>query len=231
MSGNDLEREVIRMGDVGVAIDMVDNNLAEGKLEQAERAVVILREIFAARNDGLRNCVIFTTPERQELRVVFDPDGTPFFCGPDLAAIAGYEQPRKAVTGGNQGVNRIESVLRKVPWDNGMRRGRCDFTCFSAENAVKLLCRRPAPYAAIRWLEDEVIPKTQEMGEEVARTYPAWNKKPAQQEPTELPQSLKPEPEAFKREPMQAGGGALIERLDNIILECVLLKKELSKAK
>ena len=56
MSGNDLEREVIRMGDVGVAIDMVDNNLAEGKLEQAERAVVILREIFAARNDGLRNC-------------------------------------------------------------------------------------------------------------------------------------------------------------------------------
>ena len=46
------------------------------------------------------NCVIFTTPERQELRVVFDPDGTPFFCGPDLAAIAGYEQPRKAVTGG-----------------------------------------------------------------------------------------------------------------------------------
>ena len=151
------------------------------------------------------NCVIFTTPERQELRVVFDPDGTPFFCGPDLAAIAGYEQPRKAVTGGNKGVNRIDSVLRKVPWDNGMRKGRCEFTCFSAENAVKLLCRRPAPYAAIRWLEDEVIPKTQEMGEEVARTYPAWNKKPAQQEPTELPQSLKPEPEAFKREPMQAG--------------------------
>ena len=51
MSGNDLEREVIRMGDVGVAIDMVDNNLAEGKLEQAERAVVILREIFAARTE------------------------------------------------------------------------------------------------------------------------------------------------------------------------------------
>ena len=52
MSGNDLEREVIRMGDVGVAIDMVDSNLADGKLEQAERAVVILREIFDARNKG-----------------------------------------------------------------------------------------------------------------------------------------------------------------------------------
>lgn len=56
MSAMDLEREVIRMGDVGVAIDMVDRNLADGKLEQAERAVVILREIFATRNDGLRNC-------------------------------------------------------------------------------------------------------------------------------------------------------------------------------
>lgn len=55
MSAMDLEREVIRMGDVGVAIDMVDGNLADGKLEQAERAVVILREIFKARNDGLRN--------------------------------------------------------------------------------------------------------------------------------------------------------------------------------
>lgn len=55
MSAMDLEREVIRMGDVGVAIDMVDSNLADCKLEQAERAVVILREIFKARNDGLRN--------------------------------------------------------------------------------------------------------------------------------------------------------------------------------
>ena len=51
MSAMDLEREVIRMGDVGVAIDMVDS-----KLEQAERAVVILREIFNARNKGLRSC-------------------------------------------------------------------------------------------------------------------------------------------------------------------------------
>lgn len=177
------------------------------------------------------NCVIFTTPERQELRVVFDPDGTPFFCGPGLAAIAGYEQPRKAVTGGNKGVNRIDSVLRKVPWDNGMRKGRCEFTCFSAENAVKLLCRRPAPYAAIRWLEDEVIPKTQEMGEEVARAYPGWNKPPQQKEKQEQDVTIvEVHPKRFL-EQVPADGGSLIERLDNIILECVLLKKEISKAK
>ncbi len=38
MSAMDLEREVIRMSDVGVAIDMVDSNLADGKLEQAGKS-------------------------------------------------------------------------------------------------------------------------------------------------------------------------------------------------
>ena len=37
------------------------------------------------------NCAIFTTADRQELRVVFDPDGVAFFCGSDLAVIAGYD--------------------------------------------------------------------------------------------------------------------------------------------
>lgn len=51
----DIEREVIRMGDVGVAIDMVDANLSEGKAEQAERAVIILKEIFDSRYISLRS--------------------------------------------------------------------------------------------------------------------------------------------------------------------------------
>lgn len=54
MKNSDIETEVIRMGDVGVAIDMVDTSLAEGQTEQAERAVIILKEIFAARYAGLR---------------------------------------------------------------------------------------------------------------------------------------------------------------------------------
>ena len=49
-----IETEVIRMGDVGVIIDMVDANLAEGQMEQAERAVIILKEIFAARYADLQ---------------------------------------------------------------------------------------------------------------------------------------------------------------------------------
>ena len=49
-----IETEVIRMGDVGVIIDTVDANLAEGQTEQAERAVIILKEIFAARYADLQ---------------------------------------------------------------------------------------------------------------------------------------------------------------------------------
>lgn len=49
-----IETEVIRMGDVGVIIDTVDANLAVGQTEQAERAVIILKEIFTARYGALR---------------------------------------------------------------------------------------------------------------------------------------------------------------------------------
>ena len=42
------------MGDVGVIIDTVDANLAEGQTEQAERAVIILKEIFTARYADLQ---------------------------------------------------------------------------------------------------------------------------------------------------------------------------------
>ena len=103
-----------------------------------------------------------------------------------------------------------------------MKRGRCEHTCFSAENAVKFLCRRPAPYAAIRWFEDEVIPKVKEMGEEVARGYMKWPDKPKKQEeapPVQQPRDF-PEVKASAR-------SSALDRLDAIILECALLKREL----
>jgi hypothetical protein len=54
MNKIDIEQEVIRMGDIGVAIDMVDAKLSEGKAEQAERAVIILKELFDSRYISLR---------------------------------------------------------------------------------------------------------------------------------------------------------------------------------
>ena len=51
MSTVEMETAIIRMGDIGVAIDMVDTALVE-----AERAVIILREAFDSRNRELQNC-------------------------------------------------------------------------------------------------------------------------------------------------------------------------------
>ena len=169
------------------------------------------------------NCVVFATKDRQEVRAVFHPDGTPFFCGSDLAVLAGYNSPRKAVTGGNQGVNRIDTVLRKVPWDNGMKKGRCSFTCFSAENAVKFLCRRPAPYEAIRWFEDVVLPQAEAEGEKIAREYIKWPRKTAEKAVEQQ--------EGKSRDRKMEVPVAVLDRLDAIILECALLKKELCQTR
>jgi len=49
-----IETEVIRMGDVGTVIDMVDACIAGGDADQVERAALILREIFTIRYQQLR---------------------------------------------------------------------------------------------------------------------------------------------------------------------------------
>lgn len=54
MKTSDVESEVIRMGDVGVAIEMVDTTLSDGETAKAERAVIILREVFENRYGSLR---------------------------------------------------------------------------------------------------------------------------------------------------------------------------------
>lgn len=57
MNQTDLEGEVIRMGDVGVAINMVDACVSTMDPDQTERAVIILKEIFSRRYERLRCCV------------------------------------------------------------------------------------------------------------------------------------------------------------------------------
>ena len=42
-------------------------------------------------------CRTFTDKRKREVRVTFDPDGTAFYCGYDLAAMSGYSAPSKVV--------------------------------------------------------------------------------------------------------------------------------------
>ena len=55
MNRASIETEVVRMGDVGTAIDMMDACIADMDGDKVERAVIILKEIFSSRYEGLRS--------------------------------------------------------------------------------------------------------------------------------------------------------------------------------
>ena len=57
MNRASIETEVVRMGDVGTAIDMMDACIADMDGDKVERAVLILKEIFSSRYEGLRSCL------------------------------------------------------------------------------------------------------------------------------------------------------------------------------
>ena len=57
MNRASIETEVVRMGDVGTAIDMMDACIADMDGDKVERAVLILKEIFANRYAQLRCCL------------------------------------------------------------------------------------------------------------------------------------------------------------------------------
>lgn len=49
----DYENAVVKMGDVSTVIDMIEQYLTDGNIQQADRAAVILREIFESRYNAL----------------------------------------------------------------------------------------------------------------------------------------------------------------------------------
>ena len=53
-NAKEFETDVIRMGDVGAVIDLVDHSFSEGKAEQTARANIIRQEVFWARYKSLR---------------------------------------------------------------------------------------------------------------------------------------------------------------------------------
>jgi hydrogenase maturation factor len=53
----DLETDIIRMGDVRLVIDVVDNAIEEGDDDKAQRAIEILEEIFSSRYDELKKYI------------------------------------------------------------------------------------------------------------------------------------------------------------------------------
>lgn len=154
------------------------------------------------------NCKTFSSKQDWKIRVVFDERGEPFFCARDVATSMGYEEPGKAV-----GRSKLEKVPMLLPWQSGHRKGCSENYCFSADTMltfIKSASIRLKP-GFIQWIKDEVIPGARAEG------IPA---KPA----------TRPDPEAA-RQPAATPPpptGIVVQRIDEIILELMLLKKALA---
>lgn len=157
----------------------------------------------------------FEDKSKRMVRVVFEPDGTPLFCGRDLATIAGYKSPKGALDEGRIGV---KSVKRKIWWSNSEKRGCAYMHCFTAENARRFLSKKPVQNEAMKWFLNTVIPEAEAIG----KTKMDGNGTPkAPPEGVEVVESRGEEPHG------QQPPASITERLDAIILECALLKREL----
>ena len=177
----------------------------------------------------------FTDNRKREVRVTFDPDGTAFYCGYDLAAMSGYAAPTKVVQCADTGLYAAQSVFRKIECIDKKKRGVRRFRCFDEETALKFLERKPAPQEVKDWFTSEVIPQVRQISLEIAAelgreaTPPA---DPPQQDGREAAARLK-EIGIRTFRPASAGvsdiNADILTRLDAIILEAVLLKQEIQK--
>ena len=167
----------------------------------------------------------FTDKRKREVRVTFDPDGTAFYCGYDLAAMSGYSAPSKVVQCAGTGLYAAESVYRNMEYIDSKKRGVRRFRCFDEQNALKFLERKPAP---------QVIPQVRQISLEIAAQLGREAGPPdeeAQQDHREM--SARMEEIGIKTfrpaELVSSASPDVLARLDAIILEAVLLKQEIQK--
>lgn len=100
--------------------------------------------------------------------MTFDPDGTAFYCGYDLAAMSGYSAPSKVVQCAGTGLYAAHSVYRNMEYIDSKKRGVRRFRCFDEQNALKFLERKPAPQEVRDWFSSEVIPQVRQISLEIA---------------------------------------------------------------
>ncbi len=181
----------------------------------------------------LANSVTIADNNRREVRVTFDPDGTAFYCGNDVAALTGYKAPRRLIMRIHDIYPDIDIAIREFAWliknTTPKKRHVCKMRCFDEESALKFLERYESQNEATRWFSSQVIPQVRQMSE--ARAKKAEAEKDDKPEPAhteaETPRSDTPDADDELHTPMNTK--AIVDRLDAIILECVLLKRELNQ--
>lgn len=161
------------------------------------------------------NSTVFQYQASQMVRVVYEPDGTPLFCGKDVAAVLGYGAPIKAV----QRLDGAAKYTRSVRWEDGdFRMHRSDVMCLD-EDGVRSLAsyRRCLNAQAYRWVTQELIQMARQ--DRPVPPPPVWSDddSPFLKATPPRPSASGPfDPAAFER------------KLDAIIAECVMLKAQLN---
>lgn len=155
-----------------------------------------------------KNCFVYTDERFGEIRTVIDSDGERRFVGIDIAECMGFEAPTKAVKRSN-----ISGKMVKVPWVSGNRKGETNARCFNKREAERFIKNGLMPPKGFKdWFEMVVA---------------------AEEGPVEKPALLQKQEIDFPKKTIAAGNlniTGVFERLDEIVLEIMMLKKELSVA-
>lgn len=155
-----------------------------------------------------KNCFVYTDERFGEIRTVIDSDGERRFVGIDIAECMGFEAPTKAVKRSN-----IPGKMVKVPWVSGNRKGETNARCFNRKEAERFIKNGLMPPKGFKdWFE--TIASAEERS--VDKPVPVWKR----------------ENDILKK-PATDGNVSLagvFDRLDEIILEIMILKKELTSS-
>ena len=151
-----------------------------------------------------KNCVVYADERFGEIRTVRDENGERRYVGIDIADCMGFEAPNKAVTR-----SKIPGKMIKVPWVSGNRRGETNARCFNKKEAERFIKNGMLPPKGFKdWFTKEVA--VEEYEEEVMCNI----------------QGLVPREQKEESDNLTLSG--VFARLDEIVMEIMILKKELA---
>lgn len=170
------------------------------------------RYVFEGKN--FENCVVFSDERFGEVRMLVDDDGTKLYAGVDIAACMGYAAPSKVIMRCG-----IPGKIRMVPWVFKKKQGATDTRCFDEEEAKQFIDRGQSLPAGFReWFFEEVIVQARNI--KVERDIKIED---GMGDTFENCMNIE-EKTSCKNQ----GTADVFEKLDEIILEILMLKKELS---
>lgn len=155
-----------------------------------------------------KNCFVYTDERFGEIRTVIDSDGERRFVGIDIAECMGFEAPTKAVKRSN-----IPGKMVKVPWVSGNRKGETNARCFNKREAERFIKNGLMPPKGFKdWFETIAS---------------------AEERSVDKPVPIRKRENDILKKPATDGNVSLagvFDRLDEIILEIMILKKELTSS-